>query len=83
MLVLLLPILLAVGGSDPSARIRLLFLHFGLRAQKPKIPGCYRQEERPAWGLEPNPAHSSFPAPSESPGGPFPLFLFRGVCCSV
>lgn len=82
-MLVLLPVLLAVGGSDPSVRIRLLFSHFGLRAQKPKIPGCYRQEERPAWDLEPNPAHSSFPAPSESPGGPFPPFLFRGVCCSV
>lgn len=82
-MLVLLPVLLAVGRSDPSVRIRLLFSHFGLRAQKPKIPGCYRQEERPAWDLEPNPAHSSFPAPSESPGGPFPPFLFRDVCCSV
>lgn len=66
------------GGRPWCSDQALLFSPFGLRAQKPRNPGSYRREERPVWGLQPNPTHSGFPAPSESPRGLFSSFSFPG-----
>lgn len=77
-LLVLLPVLLAMGGSDPSARIRLLFSHFGFRAQKPKIPGCYRQEERPRVGLGAQPGSLKLPRPQRKSRRSLSSFSFPG-----
>lgn len=79
LLVLLLPVLLAVGGSDPSARIKLLFSHFGLRAQKPKSLAATGRKKGPRGAWSPTRLTQASPPPAKVQAALFLLF-FSGVC---
>lgn len=79
LLVLLFPVLLAVGGSDPSARIMLLFSHFGLSAQKPKSLAATGRKKGPRGAWSPTRLTQASPPPAKVQAAPF-LFFFSGVC---